>query len=46
VAPSSRASSPASNPSHHGAGQRFSPIVFQIVALASGGAPFSSMISQ
>ena len=46
VSPSSWARSPASKAFHHAAGQRFSPIVFQTVALASGGAPFSSMISQ
>ncbi len=46
VAPSSRASAPASRAFHHAGGQRFSPIVFQTVAVASGGAPRSSMISQ
>jgi hypothetical protein len=46
VSPSSLARSPASKAFHHAAGQRLSPSVFQTVALASGGAPFSSMISQ
>jgi hypothetical protein len=46
VAPRSRASSPASSPFHQAAGQRFSPIVFHTVAVASGSAPLSSITSQ
>ena len=46
VAPSSRASAPASKAFHHVAGQRFRPIVFHTVAVAVGGAPRSSRISQ
>jgi hypothetical protein len=46
ASPSSRASAPASKASHQGAGQLFSPIVFQMTAVPFGGALFSSMISQ
>ena len=46
LAPSSVARLPASKAFHCAAGQRFSPIVFQTVALAFGGVPFSAMISQ
>ena len=46
LAPRSWASAAASKASHHAAGHSLSPIVFQTVALAWGGAPLSSMISQ
>ena len=36
----------ASNAFHHDAGHLLRPIVFQTTAVASGGAPLSSMISQ
>jgi hypothetical protein len=46
VSPRSLASSAASNDFHFAAGHLFSPIVFHTTAVAFGGAPLSSMISQ